>query len=142
MLEQFAYHYQLQEPDEPNLYREMYEYSSVPNTPFNRRLVPMNMPDDIFITDTTFRDGQQSVAPFTPDQIVNVYKMLSRLSGPNGIVRQSEFFLYTENDKKAVEKCLELGLRFPEVTGWIRASEKDFELVKDMGLQETGIIVS
>ena len=73
---------------------------------------------------------------------MTLYKLLARLGGPKGIIRQSEFFLYTDKDKQAVRKCLELGLPFPEVTSWIRANEKDFELVKEMGLQETGILVS
>ena len=30
----------------------------------------------------------------------------------------------------------------PEVTSWIRASKQDFQLVKDIGLRETGILVS
>jgi isopropylmalate/homocitrate/citramalate synthase len=37
---------------------------------------------------------------------------------------------------------MELGLKFPEITSWIRANEKDFELVKNMGVKETGILVS
>ena len=37
---------------------------------------------------------------------------------------------------------MELGVEFPEVTSWIRANEKDFQLVKDMGVKETGILVS
>ena len=106
------------------------------------RLVPQKMPDEIWITDTTFRDGQQACSPFTVEQIVDVYKMLSRLSGPKGIVRQSEFFLYTEKDRAAVRACQELGLQFPEITTWIRANENDFDLVKEMGVKETGILVS
>ena len=31
---------------------------------------------------------------------------------------------------------------YPEVTGWIRAAEADFKLVKAMGLKETGILTS
>ena len=31
---------------------------------------------------------------------------------------------------------------FPEVTGWIRAVKSDFQLVKEMGLKETGILTS
>ena len=37
---------------------------------------------------------------------------------------------------------MEQGYKFPEITSWIRASKKDFELVRDMGLKETGILVS
>jgi isopropylmalate/homocitrate/citramalate synthase len=37
---------------------------------------------------------------------------------------------------------MDLGLEFPEVTSWIRANKKDFQLVKDMGIKETGVLVS
>lgn len=70
------------------------------------------------------------------------YDYLHKLGGPKGIIRQSEFFLYSKKDRDAVYKCLERGYKFPEVTSWIRASKKDFELVKDIGLKETGILVS
>ncbi|MDR3085632.1 MAG: 2-isopropylmalate synthase [Christensenellaceae bacterium] len=142
LLEQKNYRYELQDVEEPNLYRELFDYKSVPKIAFNHRVVPMHMPKEIWITDTTFRDGQQSVSPFSVEQIVTLFKLLSRLSGPNGIVRQSEFFLYTEKDKEALRKCQELGLKFPEITSWIRANAKDFELVKAMGVRETGILVS
>ena len=67
---------------------------------------------------------------------------MSRLGGPRGMVRQSEFFLYTENDQKALHLCQDAGLKFPEITTWIRANEKDFELVKQAGVAETGVLVS
>ena len=142
VLEQSAYRYDLQDVEEPNLYRHLFDYEHVPKIPFNHRIVPMNTPDKIWITDTTFRDGQQSCSPFTVEQIVHLYHLLHKLGGPKGIIRQSEFFLYTDKDKEAVLKCLELGYEFPEVTSWIRANEKDFQLVKDLGIKETGILVS
>ena len=142
MLMQAKYQYELQDVDEPNLYREIFDYQTIPKIAFNNRLVPANMPNEIWMTDTTFRDGQQSVSPFTPAQIEHLFKLESRLGGPYGLVRQSEFFLYTERDREALERCQNLGLRFPEITTWIRANEKDFKLVKAAGVQETGILVS
>ena len=142
LIKQAKYKYSLQNVAEPNLYREIYDYKHIPKIAFNMRHVPEDMPDEIWITDTTFRDGQQSVSPFTPEQIVHLFKLMSRLSGPKGVVRQSEFFLYTDKDKEALRRCQDLGLRFPEITTWIRANEKDFELVKAAGVQETGILVS
>ena len=141
-LEQDPYIYQLQDVKEPELFREMFPYTETPKIAFNYRRVPENMPEDIFITDTTFRDGQQSRAPYTTEQMVHIYELLHRLGGPNGMIRQTEFFLYSEKDRKALEKCLELGYRFPEITTWIRASKKDFELVRSVGIRETGILVS
>ena len=141
-LEQDPYTYTLQDAEQPELFREMFPYTEVPKIAFNGRRVPENMPDDIFMTDTTFRDGQQSRAPYTTEQMVNIYKMLHELGGPNGMIRQTEFFVYSKKDRLALEKCLELGYEFPEPTTWIRANKKDFELVKSIGVKETGILVS
>ena len=142
LLEQKSYKYSLQDVPEPNLYRDIYPYDQVPRVPFNHRRVPMGMPENIWITDTSFRDGQQSVDPYTVEQIVALYKLLSKLGGPYGIIRQTEFFVYSEKDREAVARCQELGLKFPEITTWIRATREDFKLVKDLGIRETGILVS
>lgn len=142
LLEQKSYKFSLQDVKKPNLYREIYNYRDVPKIPFNHRRVPMGMPSEIYITDTSFRDGQQSVEPYSVSQIVELYKLLSRLGGPKGIIRQTEFFVYSKKDREAIEKCRELGLEFPEITTWIRASKEDFKLVKDLGIKETGILVS
>ena len=142
MLMESEYRYLLQEREEPNLYRSMFPYEEVPKLTFNNRVNPHEPPEHIWITDTTFRDGQQSRAPYTPEQIVTIYKFLNKLGGPNGIIRQTEFFLYSDRDKEALRLCQELGYKFPEVTGWIRAHKNDFELAKNMGLSECGILVS
>ena len=132
LLEESDFKYPLQDVEKPNL----------PKVGFNHRRVPMNMPEDIWITDTSFRDGQQSMEPYTVKQIVDLYKLMAKLGGPYGIIRQSEFFIYTDRDREAVEKCMELGYKFPEITTWIRANKKDFRMVKELGIKETGILVS
>ncbi len=142
LLEQQSYKYALQDIDEPNLYRDFYNYDEVPKVCFNHRRVPLGMPKEIWITDTSLRDGQQSVEPYTAEQIVDLYKLMSKLGGPYGIIRQTEFFVYSKKDREAIEKCQALGLKFPEITTWIRASKEDFKLVKDLGVRETGILVS
>ncbi|MBQ7059138.1 MAG: 2-isopropylmalate synthase [Firmicutes bacterium] len=142
LLELMSFEYALQNVEQPNLYRMLFNYEEVPKMMFNQRLVPMHMPKDIWITDTTFRDGQQSREPYTTEQIVHLFDMLHRLGGPKGIIRQSEFFLYSRKDRAAVYQCLEKGYEFPEITSWIRASKDDFKLVREIGLKETGILVS
>lgn len=134
--------YILDDVKKPNAFRNMFPYSEVPKIPFNDRIVPHDMPRDIWITDTTFRDGQQSRAPYTTEQIVTIYDYLHKLGGPKGMIRASEFFLYSKKDRDAVVKCMERGYKFPEVTSWIRASKEDFKLVKELGMKETGILVS
>ena len=140
---------------EPNLVEETFDYNLPPLIKFDSAPVvevidgkavefhPSQLKDrDIRITDTTFRDGQQSRPPYTVDQMVRIYDLLSKLSGPNGVIRQTEFFLYTKNDRETLDRCRALGRRYPEVTGWIRAVKGDFRLVKEMGLKETGMLTS
>ena len=134
--------YPLADVDTPNVFRNLFPYDEIPKIAFNDRIVPHNMPKEIWITDTTFRDGQQSRAPYSTEQIVTIFDYMHRLGGPKGMIRASEFFLYSKKDRDAVYKCMERGYQFPEITSWIRASKKDFQLVKDLGMKETGILVS
>ncbi len=135
-------HFPLIDVDHPELFRDIFPYDEVCKVKFDHKIELIDPPDDIYITDTTFRDGQQARPPFTVQQIEDLFDFLHRLSGPNGVIRQSEFFLYTDKDKEAVRRCQEKGYRYPEITGWIRAHKDDLQLVKDMGLKETGILTS
>ncbi|UCG48231.1 MAG: hypothetical protein JSU94_00340 [Phycisphaerales bacterium] len=128
--------------DKPKLYRDVFPYSEFPRAVFDKRRLDYDIPDDIWITDTTFRDGQQARPPYKPEQILRVFDLLHEIDGGSGLIRQCEFFLYSDRDRKAVELCKERGYRFPEITGWIRAVPADFRLVSQMGLAETGILTS
>ena len=127
---------------QPNLFKNIFPYSEIPKVVFGSEQLPMFVPVDIWITDTTFRDGQQAMDTYSADQIIKIYDYLHKLDNNSGIIRQTEFFLYTEKDRIAARKCLERGYEFPEVTSWIRANKEDFKLVKDMGLKETGMLMS
>ena len=127
---------------EPNLLREQFPYTSVPKIVFDGVLETPDPAEEIWITDTTFRDGQQARPPYKPEHIVDLYTFMHRLGGPRGIIRQCEFFVYSTRDREALEGCLALNYQYPEVTGWIRANAEDFKLVKALGLKETGILTS
>ncbi len=140
--------------DKPNLYEDIFEFDRVPLIKFDGKIyeeidgqvVEFDPAEavkrDIFITDTTFRDGQQARPPYTIEQTVKLYDLIAKLGGPNGVIRWSEFFLYNDKDRQAVEQCLELGHKFPLVTGWIRPNKGEFKLVKQMELVETGMLTS
>jgi len=128
--------------DKPNLYRQIFPYTEFPRVIFDNQNVDYDIPEKIWITDTTFRDGQQSRPPYTPEQILKVYDLLHKIDGGTGLIRQCEFFLYSDRDRKAVKLCKARGYQFPEITGWIRAVPADFKLVSQMGLAETGILTS
>lgn len=132
----------LQDVDEPELYRDQFPYTALPRVEFDNFTVEPEPPEDIWITDTTFRDGQQARPPFTVAQTIRLYELLHELDGGTGTIRQCEFFLYSDKDQQAVDRCRDLGFEFPEITGWVRAVKSDFKLVKRMGLKETGILTS
>ncbi len=146
--------YPLVDVPEPNLLKDTFVYSLPPLIKFEDTIKETIdgkeiefdpgsvLIRDIHITDTTFRDGQQSRPPYSTEQITKIYKMLSRLGGSEGVIRQTEFFLYTKKDREAIDSCRDLGLKFPEITGWIRANIGDFRLVKEMGLKESGMLTS
>ncbi|MPM54962.1 Citrate (Re)-synthase [bioreactor metagenome] len=142
LLRENYYEYEVQDVPEANLFPEIFTFDEIPKVAFNQRLVPMHMPKDVWITDTTFRDGQQSRAPFTSAQILKLYDLMHDLGGPHGMIRQCEFFVYSAQDRQALEMCRTRGYRFPEITTWIRATESDFNLVKELKIRETGILVS
>lgn len=133
---------QAKNQEQPNLFKDIFPYSEIPKIVFGSEQIPMFVPEDIWITDTTFRDGQQAMDTYTEEQIIKIYDYLHKLDNNSGVIRQTEFFLYTEKDRNAAWKCLERGYEFPEVTSWIRANKEDFKLVKDMGLKETGMLMS
>jgi len=132
----------LENPDKPELYRELYPYTKVSRVAFDDTIAMPRPAEKMFITDTTFRDGQQARPPYTVKQIARIFELLHKLGGQSGLIRASEFFLYSEKDRRAVEACQNMGFRFPEVTGWIRANKNDLKLVKEMGIKETGMLTS
>ncbi len=133
---------EFEDVQKPNLYRQMFPYTEFPKVVFDNKVVAYDIPEKIWITDTTFRDGQQARPPYTPEQILKIYDLLHEIDGNTGLIRQCEFFLYSERDRKAVEMCKGRGYEFPKITGWIRAVAADFKLVAQMGLVETGILTS
>ena len=146
--------HELVEVQEPQLLEDMFPYKLPPRIVFDGKVVEeidgslvefdpaALLTRDIRITDTTFRDGQQSRPPYTVEQTRRLYEFLVRLSGPNGVIRQTEFFLYSDKDRRAVEACLDLGATYPQVTGWVRADIGDLSRVEKLGLTETGILTS
>jgi citrate (Re)-synthase len=132
----------LREVDKPNLLRNIFPYSEVPKVDFDFAILPINPARNFLITDTTFRDGQQARPPFSVEQVSRLFDFLNRLSGPRGIIRQSEFFVYTKKDKEALDVCRAKNYQYPIITGWIRASKKDLSAVRAVGLTETGILTS
>jgi isopropylmalate/homocitrate/citramalate synthase len=144
----------IRDVSEPNLLTEMFPHTMPPHIVFDSPIteeldgetVTVHPADvrkrDIHLTDTTFRDGQQARPPYTVGQTVELFDLLQKLSGPRGVIRQTEFFLYSHKDREAVTKCLERGYRYPEITGWIRADAGDLSLVEQMKLKETGMLTS
>ena len=128
----------LQDIERPELYRDIFPYSEFPKVTFEEQAAVMEIPEKVWITDTTFRDGQQSRPPYTPEQVLRLFDFFHEINGGTDLIRQSEFFLYSDKDRKAVELCRERGYDFPEITGWIRAVASDFKYRNAIGTERNG----
>ncbi len=134
--------YQVIDTKEPKLYKDIFPFKTAPKIVFDGLSIMPNIPEQLWISDTTFRDGQQSREPYTVEQVVNIYKLLHDLGGENGKIEYTELFPYTEKDKDTINRCKELNFKNPRVTGWIRATKGDLEYIKALKLEETGILTS
>ncbi|WP_291438645.1 cache domain-containing protein [Desulfovibrio sp.] len=132
----------MQEPETPQLYRELFPYTSICRTAFDEVLLAPRPAEQMRITDTTFRDGQQARPPYTVKQVAKMFDFLHRLGGKTGLITASEFFLYSAKDRKCIDVCRARGYRFPRVTAWIRATKDDLKLARDMEFDETGMLTS
>lgn len=132
----------LEDREQPELYRDIYPYSQIGRIEFDNSILTPRPAERCFITDTTFRDGQQARPPYTIKQIAKIFDLLHKLGGKSGLIQASEFFMYSPKDRKAIELCRARGYRFPRVTGWIRAHLDDLQIAKDMEFDEVGMLTS
>ena len=82
-------------------------------------------------------------APYTTEQIVTIYDYLHKLGGPKGIIRQSELFpLQRKRTGTLFTSVSREDISSRRLHRGFVPAKMDFELVKDIGLKETGILVS
>src|ERR1041385_2646462 len=130
------------EPLEPEYFLESFPRGAFPNYVWTER--PATTPVSAWTTETTHRDGQQGGLPLSVEQSLKIYDILCRFTGDSGAIRQAEFFAYRPSDRAALEGSLE---RYRsgapiEPTTWIRATAKDVELIRSLGVRETGMLAS
>jgi 2-phosphinomethylmalic acid synthase len=130
------------EPLEPEYFLESFPRDAFPNYVWTER--PATMPESVWTTETTHRDGQQGGLPLSVEQSLKIYDILCRFTGDSGAIRQAEFFAYRPSDRAALEGSLE---RYRsgapiEPTTWIRATARDVELIRSLRVRETGMLAS
>jgi isopropylmalate/homocitrate/citramalate synthase len=135
---------QIPEPKEPEYFLESFPRDQFPAYVWTER--PATLPAGAWTTETTHRDGQQGGLPLSTEKSLLIYDILCRFTGDSGAIRQAEFFVYRPSDRAALQGALERwhgGRGAPiEPTTWIRASVKDVELIRSLGVRETGMLAS
>lgn len=130
------------DPAQPEYFPDSFPRDNFPRYVWTER--PANLPAQAWTTETTHRDGQQGGLPLTTGQSLKIYDLLCAFTGTSGAIRQAEFFVYRASDKAALQGALEryhTGAPI-EPTTWIRATPKDVELIKTLGVRETGMLAS
>ncbi|GCE47985.1 2-phosphinomethylmalic acid synthase [Thermosporothrix hazakensis] len=130
------------DPEQPEYFLESFPRDAFPAYVWTER--PATLPADVWMTETTHRDGQQGGLPLTTEQSLRIYDIMCRFSGASKAIRQAEFFVYRPSDRKALEGALEryrAGAPI-EPTTWIRATARDVALIQSLGIRETGMLAS
>jgi isopropylmalate/homocitrate/citramalate synthase len=130
------------DPAEPELFEGAFPRDGFPRYEWTER--PPDLPQTVWTTETTHRDGQQGGLPLTVEQGIRIYELMCAFTGESGALRQAEFFVYREADRRILEAAIE---RYRdgapvEPTTWIRASAQDAALVREIGVRETGMLAS
>jgi 2-phosphinomethylmalic acid synthase len=133
---------EIRDPAAPELFPAAFPREGFPR--YDWTAPPPDLPAAAWCTETTHRDGQQGGLPLTVEDGVRIYELICAFTGPSGAVRQAEFFVYRDDDRRMLEAALErhAGGAPVEPTTWIRASRRDAELVREIGVRETGMLAS
>ena len=130
------------DPAEPELFEDAFPRNGFPRFRWTEH--PPDLPREVWTTETTHRDGQQGGLPLTVDDGIRIYDLMCAFTGDSGAVRQAEFFVYRDADRRILDAALERHRDGAPVepTTWIRASAKDAALVRRLGVRETGMLAS
>jgi 2-phosphinomethylmalic acid synthase len=132
----------LSDPPAPDLFEGAFPPDGFPRYEWTAR--PPDLPPAAWTTETTHRDGQQGGLPLTVETGVRIYDLMCAFTGASGAIRQAEFFVYRPADRRMLETALERhrGGAPIEPTTWIRATRRDADLVREIGVRETGMLAS
>ncbi|WAM31429.1 beta/alpha barrel domain-containing protein [Caldicellulosiruptor naganoensis] len=126
----------------PNYFKEIFPYESIPRVIFDSISVPLNIPSKLYVTDSTFREGQQAISYIGKENVAKIFEYLHYIDNGTGTIKYSEFFLYTNYHRQCVQECLKKRFKFPNVVGWVRSKKEELKLAKEFGLDEVGILMS
>lgn len=127
---------------EPEYYLDSFPRDKFPRYVWSNK--PETLPQEVWMSETTHRDGQQGGLPLSTELSQRIYNILCEVTGDSGAIRQAEFFPYRKSDRDALEWAVERHRSGApiEPTTWIRARRKDVQLIKEIGIRETGMLCS
>ncbi|MER8224382.1 pyruvate carboxyltransferase [Streptomyces sp. NPDC094143] len=131
-------------PEEPEYFPEVFPRDAFPRHTWDDGMRPLTLPQEVWLSETTHRDGQQGGLPLSLATSRAIYDILCEITGESTAIRHAEFFPYRDSDRNALIYALERhrdGAPI-EPTTWIRARREDVELIKRIGVKETGLLSS
>ncbi|WP_051731876.1 pyruvate carboxyltransferase [Kitasatospora phosalacinea] len=130
--------------EQPEYFPEAFPRDAFPRYVWAEGDRPAELPHEVWLSETTHRDGQQGGLPLNAERSCRIYDILCEVTGGSGAIRHAEFFPYRDSDRKALLYALDRHRDGAPVepTTWIRARREDVELIQKLGVTETGLLSS
>lgn len=131
-------------PERPEYFLDAFPRHAFPRYVWDEGERPAALPEEVWLSETTHRDGQQGGLPLTTERSCQIYDIFCEITGESRAIRHAEFFPYRGSDRDALLYALD---RYRdgapvEPTTWIRARREDVELIQKLGVTETGLLSS
>lgn len=130
--------------EQPEYFLDVFPRDAFPRYLWEDGTPPATLPHEVWLSETTHRDGQQGGLPLNTARSCQIYDILCEVTGDSRAIRHAEFFPYRESDRSALQYALDrYAAGAPvEPTTWIRARREDVLLIQKLGVTETGLLSS
>ena len=127
---------------EPELYRDVFPYTHVSRIEFDDTFLVPRPADPMFITDTTFRDGQQARPPYTVKRRSPASTTCSTSSAARADSSRPRIFMYSPRIARLLKSAAPEATASPASPAGSAPTWTTSKIAHDMEFDEVGLLTS
>lgn len=129
----------------PNYFSSMFPCDDFPKYSWSEQI--RSLPNEVWTTDTTYKDGRQGGLELNMEQSVRVYECMCDFTHASGAVRQTELYVFSQEQREVFYEIYRLyrNGRPIEPVAWVSNREYSMDMLRDVckevQLTEAGVFV-